>query len=289
MSVLNLMAKMGLDISDFRRGIAQAKVAAAPIGSAIGDNIKGQIKSALGAAAATFLVRRSLETAKEIHTGANRMGIDTDTYQTLKILSDKYGISIEELAKEMKSGSIIGADLKNVVMDLNTEYAKTGQIIDDGTVNNLYNANEQIERLFNRLGPLVAFIVDKLIRAFEFVQGASKMQNAALWNMVEGKSQSQDSRALQMITGAKEMVGAFLPADKRSAQFGDKSEAESIINFMQRFKYGNDRIPQISGLGQVGGYMNPGMMITTSGPEYQLQQLNSQVAEIRSNTRRFAE
>lgn len=288
MSVLNLMAKLGLDISGFQQGIAKAKVAVAPVTDYIGNNIRGQIKSALGAVAATAVVKKSLETASEIHRGANRMGISTDTYQTLKIASDRYGMSVEELAKEMKSGSIIGSELKAIVADLNTEYNRTGQIINEDTVKNLHAANEQLEVMMNKLSPIAAWAVDKGIRGVDATHGIDRMTKPWLYNMMEGKP-AFSGWFDQIKKGLSEFKSAFAPASERNAELAPKSRMESAINFMQRFTYGRDRTPAISSLGSVGGYMNPGMQIFAKGPEYQLQQLNSQVAEIRHNTRRFAE
>lgn len=98
----SLMAILGVDISQFQRGLDSAKGVARSGGGNIAKELASSIGSAFAGTAILSSASRFVESmaneAKQIDFGASKIGVDTERFQALKYTAESTGASIETVS-----------------------------------------------------------------------------------------------------------------------------------------------------------------------------------------------
>lgn len=151
----SILGKVELDSSGFYRGMTRLKAGAAPLGKQIGQQMRGAIMNVFGAAAFIGSIRRVLGKAFDIRSGAGKLGIDSEVFQTLETLSAQTGTGIDEMVEAMNSGTTSGLAFAEAVSQLNTQLRENSEILTNDQVRDLASMQDELNKLEAKVAPAI--------------------------------------------------------------------------------------------------------------------------------------
>jgi hypothetical protein len=121
MSVLNLMAKLGLDSSGFVQGLSTSKGAARAFGSELEGYFAGKMGAMMGLGAIEELVRRTVLWGHEIEETSRSFGISIQAVQEFDYAATKAGKTVDAFSSFFRSlaksrAEALGGDKKKMGM-----------------------------------------------------------------------------------------------------------------------------------------------------------------------------
>lgn len=282
--MLNLLGKVSFDASGFTQGMSKMKAAAGPAGKEIGQQIRGKMLEAFGAGAAIALFKKTIQNAVDIRKGMGATGLDSATFQALKVVADQSGASVEELAKAME-GTGSGADeLREAVEAAKAEMESTGRIIDSETVDRLADLGDKMDALLGRLAPAVAMVVDFLSKIYDWVDRMVKAAVAG-GQILFGKITGDQA---QVQAGRESAREAFAPstqreesAVRRAARVAAEVTREERNSGASGTRAATDKGPQVSSLVAAGAIFNRSLG-ADSPQQKTLDTMKNEIARIRS-------
>lgn len=291
MPVLSLMAKVGADITGFMTAMGKVKAATAPIGTQIGQQLRGKILEGFGVAGAIGMIKSQLSRAREIDIGASSNGVSTSTYQALEKIAERSGKSIGELVEEMNSGGEAGQEFADAVAAVRDEMEGTGQLIDEATIQRINDFNDKLSQMFGRLAPGFAFIIDSLIKVYDFLKRVADFvvgMGIAGAALIGGNAEMVQAGVEQMTeatsgTGEQDPTSAVGDAVDRARRIR-RREREGRDSSQQHY-----RPLDVSSSTSVGGYRNPMSSMSAENFQAELRAMNSNLRDINASLRRGVE
>lgn len=288
-----LFGKVQVDNQGVYRAFQGMKTAVGPAGKQIGQQLRWKILEAFGAAGGIAIFKKSLQKAFDLRKDAGGLGIATDTLQTLQILADQTGASIESMVEKMASGTTEGDAFAEAVKKMNEQMLEQGRIIDSGTVGKLANAFEKIAQLMGRIAPGIAWVTDKIVQLYDLAskgvehvvgsvqsaygryRGDEAMTQAGEELRNEAFSDSKPEVQSTPETEARVLATAIAKADRENKSKDHVSKASSDRNVSLP-------VSSDTGVGRFFGAPNQ-----QSATQNQLQLLNSTVADINTKIALF--
>jgi hypothetical protein len=184
-----IFGKVSVDGSALNQIAAQTKAAFAPAAMNVGQQFKAGIMQYISAGAIGASVKKTIDAAMDIRSGANKAGVDTDRYQTMKRVADDAGESVDTLVQILKDGGTPAEELTENLKKAEEQMKATGQIVESETVKNLAELGDKLKDLFGKIAPILSWVIDKLSEAY---QNLSKLANLAvaggtiLWGKITG-------------------------------------------------------------------------------------------------------
>ena len=103
MGVLSMIAQLGLNSSNFNKGIAQAEMMARKFSKSVAHELQGMVGGYLTLGYAVELMSESFAKASEIKDLSLRLGMDVETLQEMQYAAQQTGASIEDFAVAIKN------------------------------------------------------------------------------------------------------------------------------------------------------------------------------------------
>lgn len=139
MDLFNLFAKLGLDTSDYEKGLSDAKKEASSFSSKIGTTMKNVTKAFTAvtavattvATAITAFATKMVDLGGEIDDNAQRLGLSTEEYQLWSFAMTKAGTDVSTLQRGMIQLSTWTEELSSGQADAITTLNKLGIAYED--------------------------------------------------------------------------------------------------------------------------------------------------------------
>lgn len=285
-----LHGKVQVDNHGMYRALKGMQATVGPMGKQIGQQLRGKMLEAFGVGGGISIVKRSLQNAFDIRKEAAGLGVATDTLQTLRVLSDQTGASIEDMVSKMTSGTAEGNALAEAVRLMNEQLLEQKRIIDSGTVAKLSEAFEKIAQLMGRVAPVIAQVTDGLIAVFDWLtrQGDKlvgswnalrsndpDVQQAGLEQIAEGENPPPQEVANTPETQAR-VIASAIAAESRKEK--DKTTGGTKSDGDMKWLDAGSNVA-------VGRYF--GSSVAGSKSERSLETMNKTLADINSKISSF--
>ena len=253
----SLWGKLGLDVTPFQQGLAKAKASVTPAAAKMGEQIRGKMLEAFGAAGAIALVKKSVENAMRIVQGSTKAGVDTSTFQAMDAVAKRAGLSIEDLTEVIKNGGPAADDLKSAIESAKQEMEDTGQLIEGTTVKRIAELGDKMEQLFGKIAPGLAWMVDWLGKIYDIAGrgvGAAVSGAQILWGKLTGDQ--------SMVQAGKENAYGYFndktTSDQSKVQAAAEIAAEAVRKSKDKKPERSEKPPKLdaSSLVQSGGLLS---------------------------------
>lgn len=273
MAGFTLFGKVSLDNSGFARGIGGLKAGLAPAVEGLGKQIKQRLVAAITLGTSVAVLRKQLENAVEIRSGANKTGQSAETFQALRVVAKEAGITVDALTEAIDKGGPAAEAFEEALIDAQEELERTGRIIDEKTVERLASLSDKLDELFGRLAPGLAMFIDGIIKLYSAIKDSPVTQKMAdvavgVWDQVTGNGFGGKQGTLwsenPMLNGKGEDVRedptklTYEPI-KAAVRAALDAVAESKVKEVKVEKEKADKALPTSSLTQVGGIMSQGM------------------------------
>lgn len=212
----SLLAVLGLDLSNFSRGLDQATGEARSKGQGIGRSLgvgmnAGTFAAAAATAALAYEVRqikKLLDEADEIKAGSARLGVGTGTFQDLKFAAEKGKTSVEALYGAYRKLAATGQEAIKGNRDLMAEFNQLGISMAD--LNRL-TPDEVFHKIANRMEGATVSAADLAAMIKTMGRGADELVPAMRSGLFSGASpfklSKQDLDYLERFKGTVGMLG----------------------------------------------------------------------------------
>lgn len=265
MAGFSLFGKVSLDNSGFTKALGGMKASVGPLGSTIGQQLRGKMLEAFGAAGAIRLFKSSIERSLEIRSGASKAGVDTSTFQAIEATAKRAGLSVEDVTKAMEETGPAAEELRLAVEAAKVEMEDTGRIISGDVVQRMAELGDKFSELFGRIQPGLVWLVDWAARIYDIVgrgvTGAVAGAQILMGQLTGDKAGVQAGRELagEAFGKSGEKSQSALTFASEVAAAAVKASRDAEKKQPAKEKAARDAALPISQLVQVGGLLRPGM------------------------------
>lgn len=251
--MLSLLAKLGLDVSPFTRGLDAAKGAARKAGDQIASSFGSELKSSLfgGAAVGTFAAfgRQLIDEAGRINDLAEQYGLAVSEVQALNAAAEDSGLQFEKIGGAIDRLGSARKDAATKNEALREEFAKFGVTLADlqnpaktnlDLLKQIGGALQGIEITPATREALGDLLGEKGQRLLEFIKGINEVKPLSLVTPDQislldkfGDRLAGVARSLKEIAAAK-LADAVAKADSATAgmDVGFKRGAKGVSVFL---------------------------------------------------------
>lgn len=284
----SLFGKVGLDVSGFYKGMNQMKVSAAPLGKQVGEQMRGAILGAVGAGALVSGVKAALKRAFDIRRDSTKLGISEELYQTLKVVADQTGVSVETMVEQMNAGTEAGKEFAAAVEALNAQLLQQNAILDGDNVKKLAGYQDKLDALTSKLGVgfgWLAGVAGDVMDAGTKAASLAASGGMNLWGRMTGNKslvQAGQEMAYETVNEKTDQTDAAMTTAKAMAiEFARQAKATPATGSTAADKVGRPFAPKVyaEGMAQYG----PALKSTTA--ENQLKLIHRTLVELLGTTR----
>ena len=224
-AIMDLIAKISLDSSDYEKNVDSAKSSFSGLGSSIASGAKNIAKVGVAAFAAvgtaiggatTALISNANETASYLDTidkQSQKLGITTESYQELDFVLQHCGSSVESLKGGIKTMNKSFESARDVINKTTEADAELERQLEAGEITlDEYNKqyDELYENAYNDVGALgqLGFSLQEISDMAEDPDAALKQIIARLQDMPEGAEKT--ALATELLGKSSMELGALL-------------------------------------------------------------------------------
>lgn len=306
MAGFSILGKVGLDISGYTKGLAAMKNATGPAMMGVGQQIKGQLMNYLGAAGIAALLKRTADKAFDLRRDSSRLGLTAEELQTLQVLADKSGESVEALAQRFREAKLSGGAFADEVTAAKDELLGLYKIMEEGNVQILADARDRVQELASRVAPGVGALAQ--FANWAHGKGTDAMTaGLGMAHMVvspfKGGKDWREVGASMVVDGIKSLFG-FGKQDQPSASDEASSAMEKLLQDLrdkmdlerwwndvggneaqkESSKQGGQAMkmdkPEVSSLTKIGGYMNGSLASSRNTTDDILKGIRENIAQL---------